>query len=229
MQQSKRLPLGGGHAIFVSHRHTFGTDALLLAHFAAPKISDRVCDLGTGCGIIPLLWLRDQAVGTPIDAVDIQADACALLGRSLSENGWENRVRPVCKDLKALSLPAGAYSLVTCNPPYRRPGSGKLCEDEGKNIARFELCCTVYDAAKSAGRLLKTGGRFCLCHLREAGIEPKRLRLVEQQAGAAPWLLLLEGIKGGQNGLKVLPSLTLRKTDGTATEEARKVYAGFDL
>ena len=240
MQQSKRLPLGGGHVIFVSRRHTFGTDALLLAHFAAPKISDQVCDLGTGCGILPLLWRRDQAVGTPIDAVDIQADACALLGRSLLENSWEGRVRPICEDLKDLSLPAGMYSLVTCNPPYRRPDSGKLCEDEGKNIARFELCCTIYDAAKSAGRLLKTGGRFCLCHLperltdcvqamREAGIEPKRLRLVEQQAGAAPWLLLLEGIKGRQNGLKLLPSLTLRKTDGTATEEARKIYAGFDL
>lgn len=65
--------------------------------------------------------------------------------------------------------------------------------------------------------------------MREAGIEPKRLRLVEQQAGAAPWLLLLEGIKGRQNGLKVLPSLALRTPDGSATEEARKIYAGFDL
>lgn len=160
MQQSKRLPLGGGHVIFVSRRHTFGTDALLLAHFAAPKISDQVCDLGTGCGILPLLWLRDQAVGTPIDAVDIQADACALLGRSLLENSWEGRVRPICEDLKDLSLPAGMYSLVTCNPPYRRPDSGKLCEDEGKNIARFELCCTIYDAAKKRRPPAKKRGQF---------------------------------------------------------------------
>lgn len=239
MEPNRRLPLGGGFSIYVSDRHTFGTDALLLSQFAAPKPRDRICDLGTGCGILPLLWLRDRTLLSPIDGVDIQPDACALFEKSLRENHWEGRAAAVCGDLRALPLPMGRYGLVTCNPPYRRPGCGKLCKDEGKNIARFELTCTVSDAAKSAGRLLKTGGRFCLCHLperladcmqamRAAGIEPKRLRLVEQQAGCAPWLLLLEGIKGAKNGLQILPSLALKQPDGRDTEEARLLYAGFE-
>ena len=61
MDQSiiKREPLGNDFYVNVSPHHTFGTDAVVLAHFAGAKKQDKIVDLGTGCGIIPLLMLRD--------------------------------------------------------------------------------------------------------------------------------------------------------------------------
>ena len=51
------LPLGGGITALVTAEHRFGSDAVLLADFARPKRRDIVCDLGTGCGILPLLLM----------------------------------------------------------------------------------------------------------------------------------------------------------------------------
>ena len=60
--------------IEVSPEHTFGTDALLLAYFAAPKNNDKALDMGTGCGIIPFLWLRNPAQSA-VHCLDIQQNA----------------------------------------------------------------------------------------------------------------------------------------------------------
>ena len=67
--------LGCDVGVIVSKQHTFGTDAMLLASFANPKRNDIACDFGTGCGIIPFLWLRDGKC-SKISAVEIQENAC---------------------------------------------------------------------------------------------------------------------------------------------------------
>ena len=79
-------PLGKNMKIVVSDSHPFGTDAILLADFADIHKGDRVCDLGTGCGIIPLLWYKGGKA-KHISAVDIQPKACAQLEKSLEING----------------------------------------------------------------------------------------------------------------------------------------------
>ena len=48
-------PLAPACRVLVSREHTFNTDTILLAHFAAPKHKERCIDLGTGCGTISLL------------------------------------------------------------------------------------------------------------------------------------------------------------------------------
>ena len=60
--------------IAVSAEHTFGTDAVLLADFAKVKRRDAALDMGTGCGIIPLLWLRDEGISN-VSCLDIQENA----------------------------------------------------------------------------------------------------------------------------------------------------------
>jgi hypothetical protein len=71
-------PLGGGIRIYVSDAHHFTTDTILLAHFAGVKNGERVVELGTGCGTIPLLMIRDASPKT-IVAIDVQEEAIALL------------------------------------------------------------------------------------------------------------------------------------------------------
>ncbi len=221
--------LGEGVGLIVSKQHTFGTDAMLLASFASPKKYDIACDFGSGCGIIPFLWLRDGKCKS-IDAVEIQGNACEQIKRSLTLNNTD-KIKVHNIDLKNINdFQTGTYDLVTMNPPYKISGGGIKNEDEGVCLARHEIACNIEDIAKSASRLLKFGGKFCICHrpervfdamvaMRNNGIEPKRLRFVSKKGNTQPWLVLIEGKRGAKNGLKVEAQLVAYKEDGALSDE----------
>ena len=123
-------PLGNGVEVCVSDRHHFSTDTILLADFARVKNGESIVELGTGCGTIPLLMIRDHSP-KEIYAIEIQDDAVDLLEQSIArnlENGVKNasRILPLRGDLRMIRclLPAGRFDLVVCNPPYKLSGSG---------------------------------------------------------------------------------------------------------
>lgn len=209
--------------IAVSDDHTFGTDAVLLADFADIKRRDKAIDLGTGCGIIPLLWLRDFE-NSPVHCVDIQENAFEQVRKSIEYNSMEERLFPHHCDLREIEneFEAESFTLVTMNPPYKPVQTGIESLAESAKIARHEICCTVADACKAANYLLKFGGRFCMCHrperlvdvmteMRRYKLEPKRLRFVQDKAGDAPFLFLIEGKKGSKPFLRVAPQLIIKK------------------
>ncbi len=113
--------------IFVSDSYHFSTDTILLADFSQPANGKRCADLGTGCGTIPLLWLK-RADKLRVTAVELQKDACSLLQRSIAHNHLEEQLTVLHADLRALKgvLPFGAFDTVVCNPPYKPGGSGIL-------------------------------------------------------------------------------------------------------
>ena len=219
MDQSIKLsPIGEGIEIFVSPHHTFGTDAVLLSHFARANKKDSLVDLGTGCGIIPFLMLRDgncqRAIG-----VDISAEAIDLALKTKEKYGLQ-KFTAVLSDLKELKgrVDFGCHSLVTCNPPYKATGAGIKNPDNVLSVARHEVACNLEDIIAVSAKLLKTTGRLCMCHrperlaelmslLRQYKIEPKRLRLVCQRKGEEPWLVLVEGRLCGNTGLRIEPNL----------------------
>ena len=236
-EQLKLHRLGRGIKIYTSEVHRFGTDAVLLADFASPCAADSACDLGTGCGIIPLLWRRN---GGPkeITAVDIQPEAVVLLQKSLELNGIGG-VTPVCADLRELDGSfSGKFTLVTMNPPYKKLSGGLISPDSARAVARHEVKCTVDDAVRCAARLLKPSGRLCMCHrperlcdllcaMRAAGIEPKRLRLVCQRDGSAPSLVLCEGRRGGRPGMTVDAPFIIEDEQGGYSADMARVYADY--
>ena len=236
MQDKIKLqPIGAGIEIYTNGVHKFGTDAVLLAHFAAPTEKDSACDLGTGCGIIPLLWCRDKKPHI-LTAVDIQPDATQLLKMSAKHNSIDGI--DICNaDLRHLDKDMqGKYTLVTMNPPYKKVEGGLISPNEGRAIARHEIKCTVTDMTKAAAGLLKPSGRLCVCHrperladlicaMREAGIEPKRLQLVCQRVGDAPMLILCEGRRGGNSGMTLLPPLIVEDGQGGYSPEMKEIYA----
>lgn len=214
--------------VIVSPAHTFGTDALLLADFAAPKRDARACDFGTGCGILPFYWQR-SGLCSRIDGIELQAKACAQFARGIARNALQDKVFAHQADLKTASdfLPRGTYDLVTMNPPYQAANTGRLSENLHAQIARHEVLCTFEDIAASAARLLRFGGRFCVCirperlaacmaAMQSCRLEPKRLRMVAKNPQSQPWLCLLEGRLGGKSGLRVLPMLFLFADDNHA-------------
>ena len=225
--------LGDGVGIVVSKQHTFGTDAMLLADFANPKRNDIACDFGSGCGIIPFLWLRDGKCAE-ITAVEIQENGCDQMNRSLVLNETE-KITVLNRDLKDISdLKAGSFDLVTMNPPYKIENGGIKNDDDFATIARHETLCNMDDIAKSAARLLRFGGKLCICHrpervfdamcgMRANGIEPKTLKFVSKKGDTQPWLVLIEGKRGAKNGLKVLGNLVAYNDDGTLTEEMLRI------
>ena len=229
--------LGGAVTAYISAEHGFGTDALLLAHFAAPKRRDAACDLGSGCGIIPLLFCRDELCRS-ITAVEIQTDACSQIRKAIDENSLAEKLTVVQKDLRTLTqddLPLYSFDLVTMNPPYKAPSSGLQSQTEPALLARHEVACTLDDVMRCGAKLLRFGGRLCICHrperladaiclMRANGIEPKRLRNVVHTSGRKPNLFLLEGKKGANSGMIVEPELVLKTDDGSYTDEALQWY-----
>lgn len=210
--------ISDGLTVCTSELHRFGTDAVLLTEFSGYRRKDRVCDLGTGCGIIPMLMQRE----TPpqeIYAVDIQPEAIAQMQQGIAAStAIQSRLHPICADLRQLwdSAPLGQLDLVTCNPPYKAYQAGIESQLTAQKIARHEILCNIYDVCTAAKKLLKFGGRLCICNrperladvidaMRKNGMEPKRLQFVAKSSECIPWLFLLEGRNGGKPFLNVLP------------------------
>ncbi|MBQ8503664.1 MAG: methyltransferase [Clostridia bacterium] len=224
--------------IVVSESHTFGTDAILLADFAAIRRKDIACDMGTGCGIIPLIWCKGQT--NSVTAIDIQQKAISQLEKSIEINNIHGRITPINCDLRSLKgkVEFGRFDLVTMNPPYKPIGTGIESLSEAERIARHEVMCTIDDAVGAAAKMLKFGGRFCMCHrperlcdiivaMRQGGIEAKRIRFVCEREGKAPWLVLVEGKRGSKSSVMVEKSLIMKNTDGTPTDEFRAMFGDY--
>lgn len=233
----KKEPLGGGFYINVTRSHTFGTDAVLLADFAAARKKDRLVDLGTGCGIIPFLMLRDGLLEAAA-GVDISEEAAELCRRTGCELQI-SRFEAICSDINDLKgkLAFGCHTLVTCNPPYKAPGAGIKNSDSRHTVARHEVACTLEDIISVSARLLQTSGRLCICHrperlaelmrlMSEYKVEPKRLRLVCQRKGSEPWLVLVEGRRCGRTGLRIAPTLYVEE-NGRFSDEILKIYGPY--
>ena len=221
-----------------SDRHSFGTDAFLLISFSRYRAKDSVCDLGTGCGIIPLLMQRERPP-KQIYAVDIQPEAITQLQMALERSRKPLAITPICTDLRVLweNAPKGVLDLVTCNPPYKANDAGIVSPDMAKRIARHEVACEFSDICAAAAKLLQYHGRFCVCcrperltdvmyAMRAHGIEPKRLRHVCKNPESAPWLFLLEGMKGAKSFLQIEPSLYMRSGTGMTAEAAQICHFG---
>lgn len=231
--------LPNGIKIYVSSVHKFGTDGILLADFASPGAKDTACDLGSGCGIIPLFWCTKGAPARII-SVEIQQDACDMLAHSVNENRLDDRFDVINADLRKIKekLPACGCNVVTMNPPYKAAKDGVQSPDPRRRCARHEIECTLDDAAAAASYLLNFGGRFCLCQrpdrladvfesMRNNGIEPKRLCMVHQRMGKEPSLILCEGRKGGNPGLRITPPLYIEGENGGWSEKMSEIYGEY--
>lgn len=217
-------------------RFCFGMDAVLLAGFARVKPGERVLDLGTGTGIIPIL-LRGRTKGEQFTGLEIQPESADMARRSAALNGLEESVRIVTGDIREADrlFGGGSYHVVTSNPPYMIDHHGLKNPKLPKAIARHEILCTLQDVICQASRVLIPNGRFYLVHrpfrlaeiitgLCAYGLEPKRMRFVHPYADREPGMVLIEALKGGRTGVTVEKPLILYEEPGKYTEEIREIY-----
>lgn len=214
----------------------FGTDAVLLADFAGVKRGERVADMGTGTGVLPLL-LSARAADTTFDAFEIQPQMADMAARSVALNGLSDRIRVHCADCREAAERIGheCCRLVVTNPPYTKDGAGLVSPHPERALARSDADCTLEAWIAACGRVLQNGGRLCcvfpaprflaLCDaMRAVRVEPKRVRFVAARVESAPKLVLVEGLKGGRPGLHMQPLLVTRDAQGELTEEMRRIY-----
>ena len=216
----------------------FGVDAVLLADFAEATRTERVLDMGTGNGILPLL-LDAREKGGKIVGLELQEAAAELARENFALNGAEERLSAVCGDLKEASALFGnaSFDVVITNPPYQEVGRGVVNPDSAKSLARHEVACTLEDVLREARAVLKLHGRFYMVHrpkrlaeilfgMQAAGIAPRTLRFVHSRAKKQASLVLISGFRGGGKELRVLPPLILYGEDGEYTPEVYEIYYG---
>lgn len=212
----------------------FGLDAVLLSEFAAPRRQEHAVDLGTGTGVIPLL-LYGREPSITVDAVEIDEGMADMAHRSMLLNHVESAIRVRRGDVRALDLPAGRYTLATCNPPYYEVSAAVRIKSDARRSAVTELHGTLHDFLRAAARALQNGGRACVVYpaprllalldgLRAVRLEPKKLQFVQDTAARAPKLVLCEAMRGAQPGLTVAPPFILRDEDGLYTQAAKRAY-----
>lgn len=210
---------------------TYGTDAFLLASFIKGKKNGHAIEIGSGSGIISLL-LAKKGKFEKITALEVQEYFASLTKRNIENNGLSSVITAVHTDCREYSAQADA---VFMNPPYMKTESGKRNGDDGKYIARHEVCGDIYELCLSASRLLKYGSDLyvvyrpdrltdLICAMRQSKIEPKNLCFVFQTQKHQPCLALVQGKLGGKSGMTVMRPLFLADEDGKSTPDCDYIY-----
>lgn len=214
----------------------FGMDAVLLAEFAKAGKKEKVLDMGTGTGILPIL-MEARTEGGYFTGLEIQEEFAKMAARSVVLNGQQDRISIVCGDIKEASSIFGTecFDVVVTNPPYMIGDHGLTNPDQRKAIARHEVMCNLSDILREAKKVLKNRGRFYMVHrtyrmaeimhqMVEFGLEPKRIRFVYPYVDKEPNIMLIEAMKGAKSRIKIESPLIVYEKPGVYTEEIYKIY-----
>jgi tRNA1Val (adenine37-N6)-methyltransferase len=217
--------------------YRFSLDAVVLASHVKPREGDRILDLGTGCGIVSLI-LAYLHQNIKIYGIEVQEALAKIAIINVKENKLKNRVGIICKDLKVLGVDeiSGPVNIVVSNPPYRKVESGRINPDPQKAVAKHEISAELDDVVKTARQMLIPAGRLLMVYtaerltdilmsMRNAGIEPKFFRMIHPDGHSAAKLILVEGVKGGNAGMKNGPPLIIHNEDGSYTDEVQSMFS----
>ncbi len=205
--------------------YRFSVDAILLSRFISLRRNEKAIDLGTGCGILPLLLARTTR-SVSFVAVEIQKGLAALARKNVAQNNLSDRITILQQDINGLTatFPPGSFDVVLSNPPYRKALTGRLNPSPEKAIARHEIKGSLDDVVRVAAYLLPTGGRCYLIYsasravdllaaLRHHRLEPKRLEIVHPTREENAKFILVESIKESGAELKIMRPLFLDGPD----------------
>jgi len=241
LQDETLGPLPGGTLNILQKKkgYRFSVDSILLAHFVRLRKGQKVVDLGTGSGVIPII-LATKYKSTEIWGVEIQEELAEMAERNVVINHLQGRVHILQDDVRNLTdrFESEAFDIALTNPPYRKMRSGRLNIQREKAVARHEIKSSLADMVKIASHLLRPKASFYLIYpavrlgdlitaVRESYLEPKRLRLVHPNVEKDAQLVLVEAVKGGRQGVEIYPPLFIHDLNGQYTEEMQSIYSSM--
>ena len=201
--------------------YRFTSDSVRLSRFAKWKKGDVVADFCAGSGIVGFHFYalnKEKAPDMPVTLFEMQDGLCALAKKTAAYNGFENFavVNGKLQDLDRAYNEK--FSLILCNPPYERAGTGFDNDEYEKAVCRKEITLTLKEIARAANFALKFGGRLCMLHradrlaevcytLHEEHIEVKKIQFVGGRIATKPYLVMIEGVKGGKPSCEILETV----------------------
>lgn len=217
-------------------RFCFGMDAVLLSGFAEARENERVLDLGTGTGIIPIL-MEAKTNAKELYGLEIQPEVADMARRSVILNNLTEKVHIVEGDIKEASALFGraSFDVVTSNPPYMEYHGGLKNPDKSKAISRHEVLCSLDDVIREATAVLKPGGRMYMVHrpfrmtdifetMKRYRLEPKRIKMVHPFIDKEANMVLIEAVRGGKSMVKIEAPIIVYKEQGVYTDEIYDIY-----
>lgn len=213
----------------------FSLDSVLLPNFITiNETTKNILDIGTGNAPIPIIL--STKTKAKIVGIELQKEVAQMACESVKINNLNNQITIINEDIKTANLKSETFDIITCNPPYFQvKEKSKFNKNDYKTIARHEVNLSLEELLKISRKLLKNGGILGIVHrperlidiltnMRENNIEPKKIRLVYPHENSEANILLIEGKKNGNKGLKILPPLYSHNEDGTYTEEIKKYF-----
>jgi len=211
--------------------YRFSMDTVLLSQFIQIRKNERVIDLGTGCGILPLV-LSQTTKAHSFVGIEIQKGLADCAKKNVVLNHLEDRISILKEDFRKLRevFPPGSFDVVLSNPPYRKYRTGRINPSMEKAIARHEIKGTLEDLISIASYLLPPKGRCylifpaqrtvdLLVSLRNRKLEPKRLQFVHPHRGGEAKFILTESMKTSGVELKLMAPLILHGLQIIRTEK----------
>lgn len=210
----------------------FSIDSVLLPNFVTiRKNTKKILDIGTGNAVIPLILTH--LTNATIDGVEIQKDVYKLGVDSVKYNSLEERIQLYNADIKEFSKQreSDCYDTITCNPPFFRVNEQSIMNlSDYKKIARHEVTLNLDDVFLIAKKLLKNNGNIAIVHrterlidivqiMKKYNIEPKKIQYVYSNLNSNSNILLIEGVKNGKPGVKVLSPLYIYDENGNYTKQ----------
>lgn len=198
--------------------YCFTSDSVLLSRFTAVKKNDTVADFCSGSGIVGFNLYALNPVIKSVTLFEMQTPLYELSKKSIEYNKLEKVFSAVnCKVQDAVKEYNEKFSLIVCNPPYMEVDRGEGNENESIKICKSEIFLKLEELIFSASRCLKFGGRFNMvnradrlcdifCLMRKYNLEPKKMQFVSG-GDKSPYLVMVEGVKGGKAGIKVLSAV----------------------
>ena len=215
----------------------FSLDSVLLANFVTiNKKTFNILDIGCGNGPIPLIL--STRTKSNITGVEIQKDVYNLAVKSVKYNNCDKQIKIINDDINILykKLESDSFDTITCNPPYFKINEfTKQNISRYKRIARHEIYLDIERLCLIARKLLKNNGNIAIVHrtnrlidiidiMKKNNIEPKKIQFIYPKKNEESNLVLIEGIKNGRSGLKILPPLYVHNSDGSYTNAINKIF-----
>ncbi len=220
--------------------YRFSIEPFILSHFVKPESNSKVLDIGTGCGIIPLLLITKHK-DLKITGIEIQKSLFQQAKKNIQTNEYENFIQIIHDDFYSLkeNYSKEHFDLIVSNPPYRKKNSGRINPCSEKAIARHELSLSLSNLVKYSSPILKTTGKIILTYpitrrdevigeLRKNNFFPNRILIVKGHKKTKSSFFVVEASKSNQTLFPRESELIILNEDGSYTETMQEIYASFN-
>lgn len=216
---------------------SFSLDSVLLPNFVTiNKNTKRILDIG--CGNAPIPLILSTKTSASIVGIEIQPEVYDMAKRTVEINNLKKQITILNKDVNEWyqTIESDTFDVITCNPPYFKVEKDSHFNlSDYKTLARHEVTLNLSQLLKISKKLLKNGGIIAIVHrperlieiileMKKNNIEPKKIRFVYPKIGSEANTLLIEGVKNGNSGIKILPPLYAHHNNGEYSEEIKSYF-----